>query len=355
MKAIIWGLGSYFKNKELYMEKNYDIVAYLDNSISGEKNGIPIIKMKDLSCLQFDCIIIMSNAKLFEMIDILMNLKLQQKFTIIPGANIYPRLPNERDFLIGDNRLIVNQEGRVFFIDEQQNIYKEVKSISDMDKLRNYYIHDNLNYFSKLSKLPQNRQFQFANGLESISRYYIEEFLRKNSKFINGRCLEVGESRYTKTFGSNVKPLILDMNYEGNDTNVIRGNLETGEGIGEEQVDCFILTSVFGCIFDVSSAARNIVKILDKGGVALITVTGNAPISRYDMERWGYFWKFTDRSLERLFSSLISKDNITIEVYGNVKACAAYLYGIPWQDLDREELDYKDPDYQVLITAVIRK
>jgi hypothetical protein len=38
-------------------------------------------------------------------------------------------------------------------------------------------------------------------------------------------------------------------------------------------------------------------------------------------------------------------------VYGNVLAATAFLQGIAWNELRPEELDYRDPMYQVSIAA----
>ena len=87
----------------------------------------------------------------------------------------------------------------------------------------------------------------------------------------------------------------------------------------------------------------------------MITTNGTAPISRFDAERWGYYWKFTDGSIRRLFERLVGEEQVTVEVYGNVKTCSAYLYGISAEELTEEELNYRDSDYQLVLAAVIRK
>jgi hypothetical protein len=39
-----------------------------------------------------------------------------------------------------------------------------------------------------------------------------------------------------------------------------------------------------------------------------------------------------------------------VEAYGNVLVAMAYLYGLSSVELTAQELEYHDPDYQVLIT-----
>jgi hypothetical protein len=90
---------------------------------------------------------------------------------------------------------------------------------------------------------------------------------------------------------------------------------------------------------------------LKPGGVALITVPGISKVSRYDMERWRYYWSFTTGSIEKLLSELFPRDHLQIEVYGNVLTSIAFLHGLATQELSKKELDYCDPDYQLLITV----
>ena len=46
-----------------------------------------------------------------------------------------------------------------------------------------------------------------------------------------------------------------------------------------------------------------------------------------------------------------TSNNITIEAHGNVLAAAAFLYGMASEELTAEELDFKDRDYETLITV----
>ncbi|GEM_PF-2898356 len=59
-------------------------------------------------------------------------------------------------------------------------------------------------------------------------------------------------------------------------------------------IDCFIVTQTLNFIYDVKSAVRGIFHMLKDGGIILATVAGISQISRYDMDRWGDYWRFTD-------------------------------------------------------------
>lgn len=201
---------------------------------------------------------------------------------------------------------------------------------------------------------PVSMLFGFDRGLP-IDRYYIEKFLRDNTKYIQGDCLEIGGRDYTIKFGKNVKKsYILHMD-EQQDELSIKGNLETGEGIVDNFVDCFIFTQTLPFIFDLKSTVRNVVRVLKPGGVACITVSGITPISRYDMDRWGHYWSFTDLSIKKLFLQEVPESNIKIKTFGNAKASAAFLYGHCAEEIKQSDLDYYDENYQLVITALVIK
>jgi hypothetical protein len=42
---------------------------------------------------------------------------------------------------------------------------------------------------------------------------------------------------------------------------------------------------------------------------------------------------------------------VTVTSYGNVLAATAFLQGLAAEELHPEELDYRDPDYEVLISV----
>jgi len=202
---------------------------------------------------------------------------------------------------------------------------------------------------------PISRLFGFDRG-QPIDRYYIESFLKDNSSSIKGKVLEIADNTYTKKFGGqNILESEVLHAVDGNPKATIVGDLVTGQGLPENAFDCFILTQTLQFIYDIHSAAGNVVKCLKPGGVALITVAGISQISRYDMKRWGDYWRFTDRSLTMLFEENVPKENIKIKTYGNVLSSVAFLHGLACDELTQEELDYADQDYQMLITAVISK
>jgi len=69
------------------------------------------------------------------------------------------------------------------------------------------------------------------------------------------------------------------------------------------------------------------------------------------MDRWGHYWSLTTLSARRLFEEVFLPENVTVDVHGNVLTATAFLQGVTAEELRREELDYRDPDYEVTITV----
>lgn len=198
--------------------------------------------------------------------------------------------------------------------------------------------------------LPISSQFGFDRGLP-IDRYYIEAFLKANSKDIRGSVLEVAEAIYTKRFGSeSIEEIHVLHATRNNPQAKIIGNLATGEGIPVSAFDCMILTQTLHVIYDIEKAVANSYAALKPGGVLLATLPGISQISRYDMDHWGDYWRLTDASANRLFEKYFGASNIRVQTHGNVLTACAFLHGLAVQELKPRELAYNDPDYQLLIT-----
>jgi hypothetical protein len=196
---------------------------------------------------------------------------------------------------------------------------------------------------------PISRTFGFDRGVP-IDRHYIESFLKENSRFIHGHVLEIAESTYSKRFGSTVKSYEI-LHYDHSNTKAtIIGDLTKPETLPEGKIDCFICTQTLNFIFDVQKAIEGSFKLLKTGGCFLCTVSGISQISRYDMDRWGDYWRFTDLSIRLLMENVFGKGNVEAFTFGNALAATAFLKGLAVDDLpDRKLLDETDTDYQVTI------
>jgi len=196
---------------------------------------------------------------------------------------------------------------------------------------------------------PISQVFGFDRG-KPIDRHYIENFLLRHAGDIHGRALEVTDNKYTLQFGgSQVTQSDVLHAVVGNTQSTIVGDLATGEGVPQTAFDCIILTQTLQFIYAIKETIVQIFKSLRPGGVALVTVPGISQISRYDMDRWGDYWRFTDASVRRLFADVFGAENVAVTTYGNVLASCAFLHGLAAHELKQEELDHHDPNYQVII------
>ena len=187
---------------------------------------------------------------------------------------------------------------------------------------------------------------------QPIDRYYIESFLQKHSTEVRGSVLEIGDPAYTLKYGggrvthSDVLHAVAD-----NPQATFVGDLQTGQGVFDNTYDCMILTQTLLFIYDVHAAIANCYRALKPGGVLLATFPGISQVVRYDMDRWGDYWRFTDASTRRLFGNVFGSENVSVETHGNVLIASAFLYGLATSELKAQELDFNDPDYQVIITV----
>ena len=198
---------------------------------------------------------------------------------------------------------------------------------------------------------PVSRIFGLDRGL-CIDRYYIESFLAQHAGDIQGRVLELADNDYTLKFGGArvTRSDILHLTSDNPKATIV-ADLTTAAAIPSETFDCIICTQTLQFIFDVRGAIKTLFRILKPKGTLLATFPGISQISRYDMDRWGEYWRFTSLSAKRLFEEIFHTANVEVKACGNVLAAIAFLHGIASEELHRKELDHCDSDYEVLITV----
>lgn len=198
---------------------------------------------------------------------------------------------------------------------------------------------------------PVSRSFGLDRG-QAIDRYYIERFLSRLKSDIRGHVLEIEDDLYASRFGGRQVQRVDILHVQGgNRRATIVADLSSADSIASGTFDCVILTQTLQFIYDLPPAIKHIHRILKSKGVVLVTVPGISQISRYDMDRWGDYWRFTTSSIAKLFESEFPKANLHIEAHGNSLVASAFLHGLAAEELREEELAVQDPDYQVLITA----
>ena len=198
---------------------------------------------------------------------------------------------------------------------------------------------------------PISRIFGLNRGLP-IDRYYIEHFLSEHASDIQWRVLEIGDNFYTQKFGGDCVTTsdVLHM-VENNPKATIVGDLTRADHIPSDSFDCIICTQTLQMIYDLQVALQHLYRILKPRGVLLVTSHGISKIGRREgIDPWGEYWRLTAQSARRLFEEAFPAANIRITTYGNVLTAIASLHGLSAEELCQEELDYCDPDYEVLIT-----
>ncbi len=206
-----------------------------------------------------------------------------------------------------------------------------------------------------LAAMPVSRVFGLDRGLP-IDRYYIQAFIDSQRDCINGIALEIAEPRYSLAFEGQLRGIeILHIDPKAKEATII-GDLSRPDDLPKAVANCFICTQTFQFIFDVAAALRGSAQLLRSGGTLLGTFSGISQISRYDMDRWGDYWRFTTASVERLASEAFPGGQVEVSSYGNLLAAKALLEGLSVEDVsDVRILDHHDPDYPVIIAVRARK
>ena len=204
------------------------------------------------------------------------------------------------------------------------------------------------------SATPISRDYGFDRGTP-VDRYYIEKFLYSNRHYFKGRILEVAQDWYSSRYAGlnqslEQNPIVETLHIDGSEDEVtIIGDLTKPETLPENRYDCFVCTQTFHVLYEVSKAFEGSYKLLKDGGALLATVPGISQICRGDMDRWGDYWRFTEKSLELLFQKT-KFSQVEIVPMGNVMASCAFLQGLAVEELPRKELlDVMDNDYQMII------
>ena len=207
--------------------------------------------------------------------------------------------------------------------------------------------------FRKLN--PVSRRFGFDRG-QPIDRYYIEAFLAVHADAVTGCVLEIGDDTYSRQFGAArvTRQEILHV-VPGHPGTTIIADLSDAPEIPSAHFDCIILTQTMHYIFDLRAAVATLYRVLKPGGMLLVTLPGISQICRDQSNRESDCWRFTASSAARLFGGRFGSENVTVCTYGNVLTSIAFLQGLSSEDLTRDELNHRDPDYQLTIAVAARK
>ncbi|CAN5331787.1 hypothetical protein BH23BAC3_BH23BAC3_32650 [soil metagenome] len=198
--------------------------------------------------------------------------------------------------------------------------------------------------------VPFSKKFGSNRG-GALDRYYIRNFLERESENIRGSVLEIGDNSYTLHYGGEhvVKSDILHVD-ESNPAATFIGDLSDAPQVPGNTFDCIVLTQTLHLIYEFKDALRTCHRILKPGGVLLLTVPGITPI---DYQEWGstWYWSFTDMAMKKLMAETFPGGTTEVHNFGNVMAASAFLYGMGEKELTKEQLDVHDPNMQIIITV----
>lgn len=363
-KVILFGRGMVYERKKEILHREYEIEVFLDNAVEpvlspvrDEQTGIRVVNPAEIINYPEVPVILLSYA-LGDMYRQLLDLGVDKK-RIHFGPCLKPYNTFEKMLFENGGRLI-GEDNDIFYENVGQGLYiktspSSLEEIAETLKCTDLYPRAE-SILENLPLEPLDDTYGMNRGTP-VDRYYIEQFLESNKERIRGTVMEIGDDAYTRRFGGRevIDSVVLHVEKENRKINQIKGNFVTGEGLKEACIDCLICTQTLPFIYDLRSAADHMVKILKPGGTALITAGGISQIIQYEKIHYGHFWSFTDMSLERLFEENSDVASVQMVTYGNVKTAAAFLYGMCLEELSREELDFCDPNYQVIIGAVVKK
>lgn len=204
------------------------------------------------------------------------------------------------------------------------------------------------------STRPISQLYGLDRG-KPIDRFYIEAFLESHSSKIKGKVLELLDKSYTRLYGGDkvTSSDILDIDKASKNATII-ADLTTADSIPSDVYDCFILTQTLQFIYDLKAALFHAYRILKPGGVLLVTVPS---ISRIDCVAGvqGDYWRFTTASLSKLLEEFFLKENVQVSSWGNYLSGFAFWAGISQSELRREELEFHDENFPVIISGYAEK
>jgi hypothetical protein len=194
-----------------------------------------------------------------------------------------------------------------------------------------------------LPTAPDGERYGAIRGY-SVVRTYIDEFITDNSAVISGRCLEVGDPRYTVPLGGDRVTVVdvLDVDASNEHATII-GDLQDLHEVQSGTYDCAVVTGVLQYLQDPAAAARELHRILAPGGTVLVTVPTMGPEDIGDEDRW----RFMPLGIRVLFEAEFGPDNVLVQAYGNMLTGIAHWSGLAQEDMPKRAWRLQDPVYPV--------
>jgi len=201
---------------------------------------------------------------------------------------------------------------------------------------------------------PISRLYGYDRG-EPIDRYYIERFLLEHQECITGAVLEVSEDTYTRKFGDDRVETVDVLHYDDpSPPATLTGDLTDAPHLPSGHFDCVIITQTLMLIYDLPAAVATLHRILKPGGTVLVSLPG---LSQIADPAWlhTWHWGFTQGSAQRLFEDAFEGGEVDVSTHGSLLSTIAFLHGLSQEELTSDELEYTDPEYQMLVAVAARK
>jgi len=203
-------------------------------------------------------------------------------------------------------------------------------------------------YRRHLLPLSQGRVFDYGTP---VHRYYSGTFIRSHANEIRGRILEFGWPDYKAYFDPARIERYDIMNLTAGEHVTIVADVQKMPQVADAAFDCIICTQVLLLVPDPFAAAAEIFRVLQPGGLLLVTVPRvslTAPRNGFP----GDYWRFTEDSIRLLLAPF---SEVNVSVHGNPIAAFCAANRIAVEDASAADFDWADPRFPLHVNVYARK
>jgi len=184
-----------------------------------------------------------------------------------------------------------------------------------------------------------------------IGRWYDKRFLDANAADIRGHVLEIRDTVYSSQYPALVTKVdVLDIDPDLPQVTIV-GDVTHMPQVASNTYDCAIVTRLFQYLRDVPAAIGELHRVLAPGGVLLCAHSG-VPGRLTDLEGFeNEFAILSVRGTTTVLDEVFGGENVTVQTWGNVLACIAFLRGVAAEEVGERRLLRSDPYFPQTITA----
>lgn len=167
-----------------------------------------------------------------------------------------------------------------------------------------------------------------------IENFLVSEFAMCHEKM---RVLEFADQIYSSKYFPNCNNYCFKFKPKSRvietASNEIEGDLLEGTAAEVPKFDLIIATQLLAFTENPFIVARTLLEMLAPNGRIIGTEPFLSPLSTFDDERWGDFFRFTGRGIEKIYSSSGEK-NLVIDVkpLGNWESSYSLIKGLVFED-----------------------